>query len=171
MPVGRTDCSRTRLARHACALRSAFRVRPCQMRRFKQQALRAAGTIVLLVCSCSTPSSKDLQAKAIRLQKAQLIEVDIFVRGTMRLTKVHVEPAVLEKVRSWINEHAWPPIDPRATGAVAPRGYFTIFESASDTSFAYRIYVYGSTSRTEPTDVHVSNEAWQALLKLLSVTK
>ena len=143
------------------------------MSRLRHHGLRAAATIALLVCSCSTPSLKgELQSKAIQLQKAQLIEAAIFDWGTMNFTAVNVsDPAALVRVRSWILENAWPPLEPRTTGAVAPRGYFTIFESASQTSSAFRIYVYGSTTRTEPKKIHVSNEDWQALLKLLSVTK
>jgi len=116
-----------------------------QMSRLRHHALRAAGTIALLICSCSTPASKgELKSKAMQLQRTQFIEAAIFNGGTMNFTTVIVsDPAVLVRVRSWIKEHAWPPIDLNTTGAVGPRGYFTIFEGASQTSSAFRIYVYG----------------------------
>ena len=143
------------------------------MSRLGQYALGAAGTIALLVCSCSTPISKDqLNSKAMQLQRSQLIEAAIFDLGTSNFRTVFVsDSAVLVRVRSWIREYAWPPIDPNTTGAVAPRGYFTIFEGASETSSAFRIYVYGSTSRAKPQIVHVSKEDWQTLLALLSDTQ
>jgi hypothetical protein len=110
----------------------------------------------------------------MQLQRAQLIEFSISDWGKSTgifCTQSIFDPVVLGKVRSWIRQHAWPPIDPNTTGAVAPRGYFTVFEGTSTASSAFRIYVYGSTARTEPKNIHVSNEDWQTLLKLISDTK
>jgi hypothetical protein len=132
--------------------------------------LAATGTIVLLVCSCcSTPNSKDqLHSKAMQLRSAQLIELSIFDFGTRNFRSVGVNnPADLVKLRSWILEHAWPPIDLNHVGAVAHRGYLTVFEGPESTSSGFRIYVF----RTTPEDIHVSDRDWQALLELLSDTK
>jgi hypothetical protein len=97
------------------------------MSRLRQSTV-AAGAIALLVCSCSTPTSKDqLTSKAMQLQRAQFIEFAISHRetgsGTFCSQSIY-DPIVLGKVRSWIRQHAWPPIDPNETGAVAPRGSF-----------------------------------------------
>ena len=142
------------------------------MNRLRQYVLGAAGTITLLACSCSTPTSKDkLNSKAMQLQRAQFIEFAISdwskSTGTFCTESIY-DPVVLGRVRSWIRQHAWPPIDPNTTGAVAPRGYFTVFEGASTASDCFRIYVFGSTSRAESQKVHVSKEDWQALLMLIS---
>jgi hypothetical protein len=140
-----------------------------------KQSTGAVGAIAFLVCSCSTPTSKNqLNSKAMQLQRAQFIEFAISdwktSSGTFCSQSIY-DPMVLGRLRSWIRQHAWPPIDPNNTGAVAPRGYFTVFEGASTASTAFRIYVFGSTGRAKPMNVHVSNEDWQTLLTLISDTR
>jgi hypothetical protein len=102
------------------------------------------------------------------LQRAPLIRATVvkWPDGTER-EFTFTDPAQLARVRTWIRDYAWPPIDLNTTGNVMQRGHFSVFERPTDKKPALTIHVFGVTTRAEPHITHVTNENWQKFLALL----
>jgi hypothetical protein len=125
--------------------------------------------LALLPCGLIAADASNEPAPSLeRLQRAPLIRCVINeFRSGQRREVTFTDSAQLERVRAWIQQYAWPPIDRRTTGNVMPRGHFAVFDRADAAKPAFIVPVYGVTTRTEPQITHVTNENWQKFLSLI----
>ena len=130
--------------------------------------------VILVACSLIAAASGDEPAPSLeRLQRAPLIRCIILTRdyqGFQTREVTFTDAAQINRVRAWIQQFAWPPIDTRTTGSVMPRGQFDVFDRADAAKPAFTVYVYGTTFRAQPgitPIIHVTNENWQKFLSLI----
>src|SRR5688572_24827716 len=109
----------------------------------------------------------DSQPSLAGLQRARLIRCKLYEssRGTHR--EVSFTGAQLERVKDWIQRYAWPPIDLNTIGNVMPRAVFSVFERADGKKPNFTIQIFGSTTRAQPSRIHVSNDDWKKFISLI----
>ena len=139
---------------------------------FANSILAALSFIVpVFHVAASTALSKSQQSDPVPdielLRKASLIRVTVIEAHDATRQVAFQKPAQRERVRAWILQYAWPPVDLNTIGSVQGRGYFEVFTRSTDKNPALTIHIFGSKSRAEPENVHVTKENWQKFLSLL----
>ena len=134
-------------------------------------------SVILVSCSKSKQGEDEVKVRSEATDQAsvkksrsiisdsQLIQLSI--QDSSNQTSIN-DPNKLKLVKAWIFDYAFPPIDLNKVGSVIPRGVMTVFETVDISSRSYDIPLYSSTSRANPNDIHITDEAWNELIRIIS---